>query len=83
MPMETGRQHPPAERNRERATYKMIQFWQEEYIDFRIAQTKPNSIKINDLSGECDRVPTAKPAGILLFKVSTPILLLNQGILPA
>jgi hypothetical protein len=50
MPMETGRQHPPAERNRERATYKMIHFWQEEYTDFRIAQTNRNPIKINDLS---------------------------------
>jgi hypothetical protein len=69
MPMETGRQHPPAERNRERATYKMIHFWQEEYTDFHIMQAKLNPFKMSDLKGCQKRMPMTKPPKIVLFKV--------------
>jgi len=69
MPMETGRQHPPAERNRERATYKMIHFWQEEYTDFHIMQVKLNPLKMSDLQVYQKRMPMTKPPKIVLFKV--------------
>jgi hypothetical protein len=76
-----GAPTPTDRKKSEGATYKRIHFWQEEYTDFHIIQTKLNPLKASDLIKKLDRIPTTKPAKSILSRIFPPISPPHQGTL--